>query len=355
MPPTSLSDLENLVRYAPIGICVLDADTMVAELVNEKFLEVAGKPSEAVIGKFYWEPFAEVRSLYEDALNGVAFTGEAFYANEIEMDLIRHGQPELIVVTFVYNPVKNESGRVSKIAVWVVENTVQAKAKQEIGALNNKLAGANRDMQTANEGLSALNSELLLSNSNINLLNLRLRESESDFKRLVEQAPVAILVFRGPEMVIDLANEAMLNILGHDISIIGKPLLEGLPEIKGAPAVDQLFHVFRTGKASDGNEAPVPIMTNGIVETRYFNFSYRPLLDGGKIIGVMDIAVEVTAQVLARKALEANEQRLQSILDTIAEGIVIVGADGHPTYANPMAQEIMGLAEEQFLDRRYND
>ncbi|WP_262711511.1 ATP-binding protein [Mucilaginibacter corticis] len=344
-----------MVLQAPIGICLLDATTMVAELLNDKFLEVAGKPRETIIGKFYWEPFAEVRELYEDALKNVALTGEPYYANEVEMTLIRNGREEQVVVTFVYNPIKDEKGIVVKIAVWVVENTIQAKARNEMGALNKKLTSSNLDMQTVNTDLSRLNSELLLSNKNIHLLNLRLQESETDFKRLVEQAPVAILVFRGPDMVIDLVNQAMLEILGKDASLIGKPLLEGLPEIKGAPAVDQLFHVFQTGEASDGNEAPVPIKTNGVVETRYFNFSYRPLLDKGKIIGVMDVAVEVTAQVLARKTLEANEQRLQSILDTMAEGVVIVNAAGQPTYANPMAQQIMGISEEQFKERDYND
>jgi PAS domain S-box-containing protein len=355
MQQTDFQNLQNMVLQAPIGICLLDATTLVAELLNDKFLEVAGKPKEAIMGKFYWEPFAEVRELYEEALKNVALTGEPYYANEAEMTLIRQGKAEPVVVTFVYNPVKDETGRVVKIAVWVVENTLQAKARQEIGALNDQLTGANRDMQTANTDLSRLNSELLLSNKNIHLLNLRLQESETDFKRLVEQAPVAILVFRGPDMVIDLVNQAMLEILGKDASVIGKPLLEGLPEIKGAPAVDQLFHVFKTGEASDGNEEPVPIKTNGVVETRYFNFSYRPLLDKGQIIGVMDVAVEVTAQVLARKTLEANEQRLQSILDTMAEGVVIVNNEGQPVYANPMAQQIMGISEAQFRDRAYND
>lgn len=349
------NDLQNMVLHAPIGICVLDADTLVTELVNEKFLEVAGKSYEAIFGKFYWESFAEVRQDYEAALKNVAKTGAPYYANEVEMRLIRHGKEELVFVTFVYNAIKDKAGKVAKIAVWVLENTQQVKAREEINALNQLLATGNSDMQFANERLSGVNSDLLFSNKNINQLNLRLQESENDFKRLVEQAPVAILVFRGPNLVIDLANKAMLELLGRDSSIIGRPLLEGLPEIKGAPAVDQLFHVFNTGESSDGNEEPVPIKTNGKVETRYFNFSYRPLIDNGKIIGVMDVAVEVTAQVLARKNLEVNEQRLQSILDTMAEGVVIVNTESQPVYANPMAQQIMGLSEQQFKERTYND
>ena len=83
-----LNDGENLyntVRHAPIGICILNADTLVAEIVNDKFLEVAGKPYEAVFGQFYWDAFAEARQYYEPALAGVVQTGEAYYADEVEL------------------------------------------------------------------------------------------------------------------------------------------------------------------------------------------------------------------------------------------------------------------------------
>jgi len=177
------------------------------------------------------------------------------------------------------------------------------------------------------------------------------------------------LVFRGADMVIDTANHAMLAILNKDADIIGKPLLQGIPEIEGAPAVDMLFEVFNTGKALDGNESPVPIFRNGILETRYFNFSYRPLMDDSGIVGVMDIAVEVTEQVLARKKLEdiiaekteltktlrSSETRLQGILDTMAEGVGIIDATGQMVYANSMAQRILGLSEDEIKERTYGD
>ena len=44
--------LHNTVLNAPIGICILDAATLVAEIVNAKFLEVAGKPYEAFTANF---------------------------------------------------------------------------------------------------------------------------------------------------------------------------------------------------------------------------------------------------------------------------------------------------------------
>ena len=131
--------LNNVVQSAPIGICILDAVTFKAELLNDKFLETAGKPKEAIIGKWYWEPFAEARQAYEAALKKVAETGEAYHADEAELLLIRHGREEIIFVTFVYAPVTDAAGKVTKIAVWVLENTKQVRERRAILASEERL------------------------------------------------------------------------------------------------------------------------------------------------------------------------------------------------------------------------
>jgi hypothetical protein len=92
MQLTDGEDLRNTVLNAPIGICILDAATLVAEIVNSKFLEVAGKPYDAIQGQFYWDAFAEARVYYEAALAGVVESGEAYYADEVALMLIRNGQ-----------------------------------------------------------------------------------------------------------------------------------------------------------------------------------------------------------------------------------------------------------------------
>ena len=90
--------LRNMVEGAPIGIAVLDAATFTVEMLNSKFLEIAGKPKEAILNKWYWEPFAEARIYYEAAMTSAIETGEAFYADEVELMLIRHGKEENIFV-----------------------------------------------------------------------------------------------------------------------------------------------------------------------------------------------------------------------------------------------------------------
>jgi len=60
-------------------------------------------------------------------------------------------------------------------------------------------------------------------------------------------------------------------------------------------------------------------------------------------------------QQAINEQLHASQERLQSILDTMAEGVTIVDADGQLVYANLMAQKILGLKENELKTRIYND
>lgn len=60
-------------------------------------------------------------------------------------------------------------------------------------------------------------------------------------------------------------------------------------------------------------------------------------------------------QLLITCKLQHSQQHLTGILDTMAEGVVIVDAKGRPTYTNGMAQKILGLSDEDLKLRDYND
>lgn len=352
----------TILSQSSDAIAIYDSPELHIRFVSEAMLKIWGR-DRSIVGKTLEEAIPEIAGQpFIDLLKQVWQNGITYTATDTQATLEIDGALKTSYFDFEYQPVKDDQGTTiailhtasdvsGRVTAWKQVAEKQTREEQLIAELRQ----TGSDMQDANTHLSAANHDLQVSNERVNRLNLRLQESETDFKRLVEQAPVAIMVFRGPEMVIDLVNEAMLEILDKNISIAGKPLLEGLPEIKGAPAVDMLFEVFATGKALNGNEAPVPIRRGNEVQTRYFNFSYRPLIDDGHIIGVMDVAIEVTEQVLARKKLEENERRLQGILDTMAEGVVIVDAEARPTYANAMAQRIMEIDETAFMGRQYND
>ncbi|RFZ92312.1 PAS domain S-box protein [Mucilaginibacter conchicola] len=53
--------------------------------------------------------------------------------------------------------------------------------------------------------------------------------------------------------------------------------------------------------------------------------------------------------------LYSNQERLGRILETMAEGVGITDINGQLTYANPMAQKILGLTHEEIKERTFYD
>ncbi|HEY8976201.1 MAG TPA: ATP-binding protein, partial [Burkholderiaceae bacterium] len=132
---------------------------------------------------------------------------------------------------------------------------------------------------------------------------------------LFMQAPAGIAVLDGPEHVFELANPAYHAFIGGR-DIVGKRLVDALPEMRGQPFPALLDEVYRTGIAHVGNEAPVQLLRrpDGAVEEAFFNFVYQPLRDGrGLTSGILVFAYEVTEQVNARRHVEhlADELRAE--------------------------------------------
>ena len=274
-------ELEKMVLSAPIGICLLNASTLKAELVNDKFLEVAGKPFDTIFGKYYWDAFAEVRSYYEPALQQVVDTGVPYYADEVAMTLIRSGKEENIYVTFVYAPIKDKAGLVIKVAVWVLENTRQvAERRQEVAA------------------------------------KLAFQQERDRLKSFLMQAAAGISILSGPALVYELVNPAYQQILPGR-QLLGRPLFEAVPELAGTPLQQSLLRVYQLGETLEVNELLVPISDyeGGPTQNRYFSFTYQPWRDDkGSIDGIVGIVFEVTGmmnvqQELAAARAAADQQR----------------------------------------------
>ncbi len=142
-----------------------------------------------------------------------------------------------------------------------------------------------------------------------------LKESESRFRNLVLQAPIAIGLLRGQQMVIETANEAILNLWGKTEAILGKPLLEAMPEFEGQGFIELLRDVYYSGKPFYGNEILAQIIRNGRKEACYFNFVYAPVRDAnGLINGVSVVATEITDQIQSKKNLQFSEERFRSFI-----------------------------------------
>ncbi|HKL77923.1 MAG TPA: PAS domain S-box protein, partial [Gammaproteobacteria bacterium] len=72
---------------------------------------------------------------------------------------------------------------------------------------------------------------------------------------------------------------------------------------------------------------------------------------GGTIQGVIGIGRDITDRHRAREQLRTSEVRNRAIVNTMAEGMVLFGADGVILAANPAACDILEVSEEELLGR----
>ncbi|MFD2514769.1 PAS domain-containing protein [Pontibacter locisalis] len=174
---------------------------------------------------------------------------------------------------------------------------------------------------------------------------IELEKVESTYS-LFMQAPVAVCIVNGPENLVRLANEEMLQVLGNTSEIIGKPLFEVIPEAIPQGFPELLDQVRSTGTQVSATEYPITLHIDGEEELRYYNFVYQPYFEKSsdpEASGVFSVAHEVTEQVLARKRVEETEYRYRTLIEEapIATALYI-GKEIRIQYANDIMLSYWG-------------
>ena len=130
--------------------------------------------------------------------------------------------------------------------------------------------------------------------------------AEQRLRDVFEQAPVAVAVMTGPDLVYTIASPRYVEMLGGR-RLIGLPLREALPELVGQRVIETVKRVFDTGVPFSQRERKIRLdkWGRGTLEDYYFNVGYQPLRDAvGRVYAVASTAYEVTVEVMARHALE---------------------------------------------------
>lgn len=135
---------------------------------------------------------------------------------------------------------------------------------------------------------------------------------------LLAQIPAIVNFLRGPDMVIEFAHPSSIAALGGR-DIVGKPLLEAIPEHREQPHYERLRRVYETGQPDFQREVHTWTEVDGRRVDQYWDSANLPVRDAsGKIEGVMTFDVEVTENVLARRTLETANRAKDEFLHTMS-------------------------------------
>ncbi|MDR6197495.1 ATP-binding protein [Siphonobacter sp. SORGH_AS_0500] len=152
-------------------------------------------------------------------------------------------------------------------------------------------------------------------------LNQSRRQIEIRLRNLVQQAPVAMMLVKGEELTIELINQTMLSLIQRENDLIGQPLLEALPELKGQDFVERCRKVYQTGEPDQAYALEIPLLKNGMLEVRYFNLLLSPYYEGNRQTGVLEVCTEVTDIILINRALQASEARYRDLSNELDEQV----------------------------------
>ena len=124
----------------------------------------------------------------------------------------------------------------------------------------------------------------------------------------------ATAIYTSEQIVIEMANDAMISFWGKDRSIIGKPLEDAVPELKGQPFINMLKNVLLTGITNNGDAIPAETMRDGKLQTAYYTYEYRAIKDNSGIpYCILHTASDVTDMIKAKKAIKETELQREAL------------------------------------------
>jgi PAS domain S-box-containing protein len=186
---------------------------------------------------------------------------------------------------------------------------------------------------------------------------LRDEAVQAEIRNILEHAPVAISIMRGPEHRIEMNNRRFQQLIGGR-SLEGLTVRNAFRELEGQGFFELLDQVYRTGATYEGKEMLARYARDSTDEMYegYFNVIYQPLFDiTGQVNGILSLTIEVTEEVQARRRIAQFATERDAILQQLIEGVIVTDVDGRITFVNDAASRLHGVAKLDVLPEGYSE
>ena len=219
--PSTLSMLLNVMHHSRFPMFLFWGPDLIS-FYNDAFrpsLGIDGK-HPYILGKPAKEAWAEIWHIIKPLLDE-ALSGEAVWREDLLVPFYRNGRIEDIYWTFSYSAVPDESGKIAGVLVICNETTKKILNTQKLTDSNNR------------------------------------------FRNIVQEVPIGITIFRGRELVVEMANKTYLEIVDkNEADVVGKPFFNTFPELRDA-VQHLLLGVLETGEPYYGTEFKVSLKRHG--------------------------------------------------------------------------------------------
>ncbi|MDQ9170382.1 PAS domain-containing protein [Oxalobacteraceae bacterium R-40] len=332
--------LHQLFEQAPGIMTVLREPDHVFELVNHAYLQLIGHRNP--IGKTVRESLPEVEGQgFFELLDEVYKTGKTYVGSRMPIDLQRQpqGPLEKRFVDFVYQPIKDDAGKVTGIFIEGSDVTDHYHAQMELQRLNRELTDKVTQLESAERRAmeSAQQAE----------------RERSRLDALLEAAPVGIALvdINGKLIRINPANKILWG--------------ETLPNPENVDEYEEwkgwwADHSVRHGRRLQPYEWALARALHGdnprdIVEIEPFGMPgvRKTMLNcgapvrntEGRIIGAVVAQMDITDQIHAEAALRESEAKFRTITDAMPQMVWSTLPDGYHDYYNQQWYLYTGVPE----------
>lgn len=311
--------LRRILAQTPAAICVLRGPEYQFDYVNPAFARLFAQ--RALLGRPAAEVLPEALNQgFITLLDRVYDTGETYLETELPLASPSGGDPHYFNFTYQAHL---ENGHADRLSVFAYDVTEQALARRQVQQLNGELLATNDELRTKVDELASAQQQLLHLNQELeNRVAAGVQEArqahtaaEGQRQRLLrffEQAPAAVCVLDGPELVYELVNPVYQQyFLGR--ALLGQPV-QAVPEFaeQNIPAI--LRQVYDTGITHEGHEVRLRLHpAGGPPQEVYFNCVYQARYDEqGQVDGVLVFAHDVSEQVRARQQAQQLSAELEA-------------------------------------------
>lgn len=269
---------------------------------NDAYVPLLGAKHPHAMGAAAKDVWPEIWTSLSPLVDSVMNDGVGTWSEDERLIIHRNGYDEECYFTFSYSPIHSELNEVCGLFCAVTETTQKIKSLK------------------------------------------RLAESERNFKNLITQAPLGICILKGSPAVIEIMNDAFLNLIGRQRrEFENKIYWDVVPEAKSfyEPV---LKGVFQSGKAYRGKEHKIVLPGTPKKEVCYIDFVLEPIRETeGHIERVMLIAIDVTEKVMSRQKIEASEFNFRQLADSLPQLVWTTDTEGKQIFASKRWQEYTGI------------
>ena len=179
----------------------------------------------------------------------------------------------------------------------------------------------------------------------------KLKKQERQIKSLLNNIP-HIAWLKDPESIYIAVNEPFAKACGlTPEDIVGKTDFDLWPSELATKYREDDFQIIASGQQKVIEESIIDALGN----TFWVETIKTPIYSEGRIIGTTGFGQDITVRKQAEIALEKNETKYRSLVDTSQDMIWSVDLEGCYTFVNPAVRKIYGYEPEEMIGRQFTN